>query len=106
ALLAGVECIQAETHVQNTQHFIERERERMMTPLQEAGFVLSKSWVNFYLLRDPDLDDQFSLFVYLLEQGLVPRHTANYHGLNGRWLRFSIKTEKQNDKLLEALMTW
>ena len=57
-------------------------------------FPLSK--VNFYLVRDPgQLIDQYPLFQWLLEKGIVPRHTFNFPGLDGRWLRFAIRTQRK-----------
>ena len=60
-------------------------------------FPLSK--VNFYLLRDPQLIDQYPLFQFLLKKGIVPRHTFNFPGLDGRWLRFAIRTQRRKSKI-------
>ncbi|MGY0691989.1 threonine-phosphate decarboxylase CobD [Virgibacillus sp. FSP13] len=106
AMLAGKECLLAEDYVHRTRTFISAERKKMVHSLREQGYLVSDSKVNFYLLRDPDLDDQLPLFLFLLKRGIVARHTANYHGLNGRWLRFAVKQTKENDILMEALTTW
>ena len=70
---------------------------------QKHGFEVSLSKVNFYLVRDPGQNDQYPLFAFLLEKGIVPRHTFNFPGLEGRWLRFAIRTSEENQKLMEAM---
>lgn len=89
-----------------TRKWIDGERERMATELGEIGFTVLPSDVNFYLLKDPSLDDQKPLLQFLLEKGIVLRHTENFHGLDGRWLRVAVKKEKDNDQLLSALKEW
>lgn len=106
ALAAGKVCMQEEEYVDDARQFVQKERNRLMKLLREAGFYISNSEVNFYLLKDPTLDDQFPLFIYLLKKGIVPRHTVNYRGLEGRWLRFGVKQTAKNDLLLEALLAW
>jgi threonine-phosphate decarboxylase len=106
ALLAGKECLMADDFVKKTRFFINEERNRVFQALKKEGYLLSDSKVNYYLLRDPSLDQQHPLFTYLLKKGFVPRHTENYQGLQGRWLRFAIKHRKENDLLLEALREW
>ena len=51
-------------------------------------------------------NDQYPLFAFLLEKGIVPRHTFNFPGLEGRWLRFAIRTSEENRKLMEAMEEW
>jgi threonine-phosphate decarboxylase len=58
------------------------------------------------LLRDPFLKDQFGLFEFLLHKGIIPRHTFNFPGLEGNWLRFAIKSKQENSKLMEVLLEW
>ncbi|MFS0644981.1 threonine-phosphate decarboxylase CobD [Siminovitchia sp. 179-K 8D1 HS] len=106
ALLAGEHCLQEEGYAGQTRQWIGRERQRIFESLWSAGYILSASKVNFYLLKDPSLDDQFPLFIFLLKKGIVPRHTMNYPGLEGRWLRFGVRQAKENDILLEALWQW
>ena len=37
---------------------------------------------------------------------MVPRHTFNFPGLEGRWLRFAIRTSEENRKLMEVMQEW
>ena len=106
ALKAGEWCFESESFVEETRALMETERERLFAFYEENGFVVSPSRVNFYLLKDPTEEDQLPLFHFLLERGIIPRHTMNFPGLEGEWLRFAIKGPKHNEKLMEAMMDW
>ncbi|WP_042463887.1 threonine-phosphate decarboxylase CobD [Neobacillus dielmonensis] len=106
ALSAGLLCMEDESFVRKTIEFIRQERERLFYFYQDCEFQVSPSKVNFYLLRDPYCEDQFELFCYLLQGGIIPRHTFNFPGLEGKWLRFAIKSKVDNDQLMEVLEQW
>src|SRR5699024_10137739 len=106
ALAAGEECFQADGYEAETRAMITKVRKRVLATLAAAGWPTSESQVNFYILRDPELNDHLPLFKHLLRCGLVPRHTVNYRGLNGRWMRFAIRQKEENDLLLEGLSAW
>ncbi|MCM3092878.1 MULTISPECIES: threonine-phosphate decarboxylase CobD [unclassified Cytobacillus] len=106
ALKAGEWCLDSKEHVRLTKDLIRQERARLVRFYQQLDFNVSPSSVNFYLLRDPRLDEQLPLFRFLLEKGIIPRHTMNFPGLEGRWLRFAIKGPKDNDVLMEAMEEW
>ncbi|MCL6587653.1 MAG: threonine-phosphate decarboxylase CobD [Anoxybacillus sp.] len=91
--------------VAHTRSLIARERQRVMSRLQEAGYYVSSSVVNFYLLR-PLHKPVEPLLYDLLTEGIVPRHTMNFTGLNGRYLRLAVKTKAENDRLVSFLTRW
>ncbi|MGX6441706.1 threonine-phosphate decarboxylase CobD [Neobacillus sp. K501] len=106
ALRSGELCLQDETYIKDTQRFIDGERKRLFEFFTQADFEVSPSKVNFYLLRDSKILDQFRLFEILLHRGIIPRHTFNFPGLDGNWLRFAIKGKDENDQLMEVLLAW
>lgn len=106
ALLAGEVCLQNEDFIERTQEYIETEREKLFQFFKSEGFAVSESKVNFYLLRDSYIENQELLFRFLLEKGIVPRHTINFPGLEGSWLRFAIKSTVENETLMEVLTEW
>lgn len=106
AMKAGVACLQDKAHVAETRRFIAAERAAIFRELKKLGFEHSSSQLNFYLLRDPALLTQEKLFHFLLEQGLVLRHTENFPGIKGKWLRVAVKQPEANKLLLEALAIW
>ncbi|MEC1521180.1 threonine-phosphate decarboxylase CobD [Neobacillus niacini] len=106
ALLAGELCLQNEEYVKETQVYISEERERLFPFFKKNLFQVTSSQVNFYLLRDSTLKEQSTLFEFLLQKGIIPRHTFNFPGLEGKWLRFAIKSKEENSKLMEVLLEW
>ncbi|WP_428910543.1 threonine-phosphate decarboxylase CobD [Niallia sp. Krafla_26] len=106
AMKVGELCLEEEVYVQHTVQFIEKQRDILFSFYKKNGFHVTDSKVNFYLLKDKELEDQSPLFQFLLEKGIVPRHTFNFPGLEGRWLRFAIRTDYENKQLLEAMQEW
>lgn len=106
ALKAGEWCLESESFIEETRAFIKIEREKLFAFYEENGFIVSPSRVNFYLLKDPTSNGQLPLFQFLLERGIISRHTMNFPGLEGEWQRFAIKGPEHNDKLMEAMMEW
>jgi threonine-phosphate decarboxylase len=106
ALLAGELCLQNESFIKVTQEFINHERKRLFVFFIKQKFVASASNVNFYLLQDAYMKNQYELFEFLLHKGIIPRHTFNFPGLKGRWLRFAIRSYEENNQLMEVLTEW
>jgi threonine-phosphate decarboxylase len=106
AMKAGVVCLEDTAHVAATQQFIRAEKKVVFQKLKNLGFEYSSSQINFYLLKDPALSNQKELFTYLLKHGIVLRHTENFPGIRGEWLRVTIKTTAENQMLMEALTSW
>ncbi|MEH7178369.1 threonine-phosphate decarboxylase CobD [Neobacillus vireti] len=106
ALLAGELCIVNNEFIKKTQSYIREERERLLSFYKQYHFEFTPSKVNFYLLRDPYLEGQMDLFEFLIQKEIIPRHTFNFPGLDGNWLRFAIKSKEENSKLMEVLKEW
>lgn len=102
----GQLCLNESEFVKETQVYITEERQRMMKSLTNLSFEVVESEVNYYLVRDQTRTDLQALFIYLLEQGIVLRHTVNFPGLAGKWLRVAVKTKQENSLFLEALKRW
>lgn len=106
ALAAGTLCLEEDDFIKRTQSLIAEERERLFSFYEKNHYAFSPSKVNFYLLQDMELNDQYPLFAYLLKRGIVPRHTFNFPGLEARWLRFAVRGRAENDTLMGALAEW
>ena len=106
ALMAGEICLDEQAYMKATRKLIEGEREKLQHFFEKHRYIYSRSTVNFYLLKDPERTDQAPLLYYLMKNGIVPRHTENFPGLEGRWLRFAIRTSDENDRLMEVLASW
>lgn len=103
---AGTLCLKERQFVTETQNYILKERQFMQQALEELSFKIIKSDVNYYLMKDCLTNDLQPLFIYLLKNGIVLRHTVNFPGLDGKWLRVAVKTNQENRLLLEALKRW
>ena len=106
ALRVGELCIAEEQYIEDTVQFIRSEREKLVLFYEKNAFEVSSSKVNFYLLRDSQFVDQYPLFQFLLQKGIVRRHTFNFPGLEGRWLRFAIRGKEENKRLMEVMQEW
>ncbi len=106
ASAAGRLCLSEVDFVKETRADIFKERHFMYEALKKLSFKVVKSEVNYYLIHDQLTNELKPLFIYLLKQGLVLRHTVNFPGLDGKWLRIAVKTKEENRILLEALTRW
>lgn len=103
----GLKLFQEQQFVQDTAKKIESERKRIFPILASIGYEVSNSKVNYYLLKEMDKDgDTLPLIKYLIHHGIIPRHTYNFIGLEGKYIRLTIKDKEQNDKLITVLKGW
>lgn len=106
ALKIGELLIEKDSFIEKTKRFIQLERDKLCSSFKAHHLEVSTSQVNYYLLRDPLLEDQQAFFHYLLKKGIVARHTYNYPGLEGQWLRFAVKSTEENYDLQGAVTEW
>lgn len=99
-------CLKEETFVKQTATWLKKERKRVTNALKEMNFVISHSSTNYYLLREQDKQNLETLLRFLIKAGITARHTENFVGLDGRYLRFAVRKQEENDLLLEALESW
>jgi threonine-phosphate decarboxylase len=102
ALEVGKICLAEEAYMRKTRDYIQLQKQKLFRFYEEQGLSVSDSAVNFYLVKDESL----SLFPFLLKKGIVPRHTYNFPGLDGKWLRFAVKSERDNEALMEGVRQW
>lgn len=107
AQVLGELAIKDSSLVLETKFNIQKERELLLASLDELGYYVSDSKVNFFILREKgDLKDTKELIMFMLKNGIVPRHTYNFIGLDGSYIRLAIKTSTENCKLIEVLKRW
>lgn len=102
----GLLCLNEDEFVRKTAQKIATERKRMRAELERLDFAVSNSETNYYLLKDKQTKNARLLLQFLMENGIVARHTENFIGLDGNYLRLAVKTDKENDQLLTVLQTW
>ncbi len=106
ALKVGELLMEQEAFLKKTQSFIQMEKEGLFPFFKKEQFAYSNSAANYYLLRDQRLNDQKDLLTFLLNNGIIARHTYNYQSLEGSWLRFAIKSKVENQQLQGVLAKW
>ncbi|MFA8438070.1 threonine-phosphate decarboxylase CobD [Pueribacillus sp. YX66] len=102
----GLLCIHEDAFVKQTSEQVARERKRVVSELKQLDFVISNSETNYYILRETKKQSMKPLLRFLLNEGLTARHTENFAGLDGNYLRFAIRTKAENDRLITVLKRW
>lgn len=91
-----------------TQRWLASERPRMAQSLAQLGLEVVPSQASFFLLR-PGVEQVNSgitsdvLFERLLRRGVLVRHTHNFAGLDGGWLRVALRDTAANQRLIRML---
>lgn len=88
-----------------TQAWLACERPRMAQALTELGLDVVPSQACFFLIR-PGTEHEITtdaLFEQLLRRGILVRHSHNFAGLNGEWLRVALRDEPANRRLVNVL---
>ncbi|MFT4415021.1 threonine-phosphate decarboxylase CobD [Fredinandcohnia humi] len=93
--------------VEHTRAWLHEQSEYVRRTLLSLDYYMSPSQVNFYLLQDKKQPKRTEdLFLFLMEHGIVTRHTHNFKGLNGEFLRIAIRSKDENRQLLSVLQKW
>lgn len=98
AQAAGVAALQETAFLEQTRAVIQEERSWLRAHLEQLGLWVCPSQANYLLLRGRE-----DLWKKLLEQGILTRNCANYHGLGPKWLRLAVKQHEENRALIAAL---
>ncbi|MFN2411275.1 MAG: aminotransferase class I/II-fold pyridoxal phosphate-dependent enzyme, partial [Halomonas sp.] len=91
-----------------TQRWLARERSGMSQAITELGLDVVPSQACFFLIR-PGAEQRAAgissdmLFERLLHQGILVRHTHNFAGLDGEWLRVALRDRPDNQRFLNVL---
>ena len=94
--------------VRRTQRWLATERPRMAQALTQLGLEVVPSQACFFLIR-PGVEQRGQgitsdiLFERLLRRGVLVRHTHNFIGLDGEWLRVALRDAPANQRLISVL---
>ncbi|WP_170885526.1 threonine-phosphate decarboxylase CobD [Bacillus alkalicellulosilyticus] len=107
ALVIGERCLLEYDFVRTTVQYVAKERKRCTEFLINEGYDISPSAVNYYLLKESGEEKDLQPFMtFLIERGIIPRHTYYFSSLDGKYLRLAVKTKEENDQLLSACKEW
>lgn len=87
-------------YLKRTKEFYRREVDRFINELEKLGYEITPTSVNFFIVK---IDDDEKLIRFLLERGIVVRHTRNFMGLNGKYVRVAARTVEENNIFIEAM---
>ncbi|WP_339216164.1 aminotransferase class I/II-fold pyridoxal phosphate-dependent enzyme [Solibacillus sp. FSL W8-0372] len=102
----GCLCLQDKDIVKESREKSSRLRSQMVVDLKLISCKVSNSAANFLLFQLPKQYNPDDFFTYLLERGIVLRHTKNYVGLDGAWFRIAVKSEEIWTKCKDEIMDY
>ena len=83
-----------------TREFYQVNTPILMTGLKKAGFDVMDSDVHYFLVG---VDDDMETIRCLLTRGIAVRHTRNFAGLEGKYIRIATRLPEENNILITAL---
>lgn len=102
----GSLCLMEQEFVVESRKNSSKLRKKMQKDLKLIGCKVSNSAANFLLFQLPKQYDPDEFFTYLLNRGIVLRHTKNFVGLDGKWFRIAVKSEGIWTKCKEEIMNY
>lgn len=93
--------------VSRTRDWLQFQLQKLRSSLDQLDFYMSPTKVNFYLLKDKKKPlHTEKLFTFLIEHGIIARHTHNFKALDANYLRLAVRSEAENRELLRILRKW
>ena len=86
---------------EHTRAFYREHTPKFITSIRQAGFEVMDSSVHYFLIR---VANDIEVIKFLLRSGIIVRHSRNFPGLNGRYIRISTRHSYENEKLVQTLM--
>ena len=105
AQTVGEKALQDEEYLNRSVKYVAKERERLIKEIKSIGCLkVIEGLANFLLVRSdrPDMD-AWKIFRDLLKRGIAIRVCDNFEGLDKRYFRLAVRTEAENQRLLESL---
>lgn len=99
AQAAGIAALAETTYTEQLRTHIVEQRTILIEGLRNLGCRVIPGEANYLLFYRPDI----MLGERMKEQGILIRDCSNYHGLQPGWYRVAVRTEMENQQLLETL---
>lgn len=103
AQAAGIAALREQAQPELVRALLERERPFVKTKLEELGFHVWDSQVNYLLFSDSHTEADGDLYHRCLQKGLLIRWCGNYRGLKGRFYRICIRERESNLAMFRIL---
>ena len=89
--------------LESTREFYFRHTPEFMGMLRAIGYDVMKSDVHYFLVR---VNDDSEIIKHLLRSGIVVRHTRNFSGLDGKYIRIATRNHDENMLLAENMRAY
>jgi len=86
---------------EKSRNFYKTNAPKFMNNLKNSGFEISDSSVNFFLIK---IKNDFEIIKFLLKHGIAVRHTRNFPGLDGNYIRIATRLSEENDFFVKTLI--
>ena len=96
----GIHCLNDCGFLQRTSAYYKTETARLKAAVTSLGFVILPSDTHYFLMETAD-DEK--LIRFMLKKGVVLRHTRDFPGLDGHYVRVCTRRKEENERLTEAL---
>ncbi|MDN4606041.1 threonine-phosphate decarboxylase CobD [Sporosarcina highlanderae] len=103
AAAIGAVCLEQEAYREAAIRHAKEEREKMTVFLKQHGCIVIDSVANFLSFKPLNAG---KLYTDMLKQGIVLRHSENFHGMDGHYLRIGMKSSEEMEKLRGKLVEW
>ncbi|MFS0690514.1 threonine-phosphate decarboxylase CobD [Sporosarcina sp. 179-K 8C2 HS] len=100
AAAIGAVCLGQDAYREAAIRHARTEREKMTAFLKEYGCTVTESAANFLSFKP---EDTGKLYKEMLARGIVLRHSENFLGMDGRWLRIGMKSEAEMEEVRAEL---
>lgn len=102
----GALCLDVDNYRKRAIQHSNAERLKMKVFLEARGCIVTDSEVNFLTFKPGEGQTARKLYLDLLNKGIVLRHTENFQGMDGHWLRIGMKKVAEMNALKEELTRW
>lgn len=100
AQAAGVVALNDEAYVDKSRKYIAGERKRLIEALRDFGAEVTSGATNYIFFK---VESGREFYSYMMGEGFLIRSCSNFVGLDNRYFRIAVRTEKENDAFIEAL---
>ncbi|MCM3636437.1 threonine-phosphate decarboxylase CobD [Sporosarcina luteola] len=100
AAAIGAVCLNEEAYRESAIRHAAEERVKMAAFLKSFGCTVTDSVANFLSFKPHDAG---KLYTDMLGKGIVLRHSENFRGMDGRWLRIGMKSSTEMEELRSEL---
>ncbi len=99
----AVKFLKDRNFYETSRNFYKINTPEFINNLRSSGFEVSDSSVNFFLIK---VENDLEVIKFLLKSGIVVRHTRNFQGLDGNFIRVASRFPEENNFFIEKLLSF